>query len=46
MARKTKEELYKICKQLNTKALDSLSKYRCNKQDHWEAFLKYVLHEK
>lgn len=46
MARKTKEELNKICKQLNVKTLDSWSKYHCYKQDHWEAFLKYVLHEK
>lgn len=46
MARKTKEELNKICKQLNVDTLDSWSKYHCYKQDHWEAFLKYVLHEK
>lgn len=46
MARKTKEELNKICKQLNVDILDSWSKYHCYKQDHWEAFLKYVLHEK
>lgn len=46
MARKTKEELNEICKQLNVKTLDSWSKYHCYKQDHWEAFLKYILHEK
>lgn len=46
MARKTKEELKQICKQLNVDTLDSWSKYHCYKQDHWEAFLKYVLHEK
>lgn len=46
MARKTKEELNQICKQLNVKTLDSWSKYHCYKQDHWEAFLKYILHEK
>lgn len=44
--RKTKEELNQICKQLNVKTLDSWSKYHCYKQDHWETFLKYVLHEK
>ena len=46
MARKTKEELKEICKQLNVDTLDSWSKYHCYKQDRWEAFLKYVLHEK
>ena len=46
MARKTKEELNALCSQLNVKTLDSWSKYHCYKQDHWEAFLKYVLHEK
>ena len=46
MARKTKEELNEICKQLNVKTLDSWSKYHCYKQDRWEAFLKYILHEK
>lgn len=46
MARKTKEELNNICKQLNVETLDSWSKYHCCKQDLWEAFLKYVLHEK
>lgn len=46
MARKTKEELNEICTRLNVKVLDSWSKYHCYKQDHWEAFLKYVLHEK
>lgn len=46
MARKTREELNKLCKQLNVRTLDSWSKYHCYKQDHWEAFLKYVLHEK
>ena len=46
MARKTKEELNVLCSQLNVKTLDSWSKYHCYKQDHWEAFLKYVLHEK
>lgn len=35
-----------ICSQLKVKTLDSWSKYHCYKQDHWEAFLKYVLHEK
>ena len=35
-----------LCSQLNVKTLDSWSKYHCYKQDHWEAFLKYVLHEK
>lgn len=46
MARKTKEELNALCKQLNVRTLDSWSKYHCYKQDQWEAFLKYVLHEK
>ena len=46
MARKTREELNELCKQLNVRTLDSWSKYHCYKQDHWEAFLKYVLHEK
>ena len=46
MARKTREELNEICSQLKVKTLDSWSKYHCYKQDHWEAFLKYVLHEK
>ena len=46
MARKTREELNALCRQLNVKTLDSWSKYHCYKQDHWEAFLKYVLHEK
>ena len=46
MARKTKEELNALCKQLNVRTLDSWSKYHCYKQDRWEAFLKYVLHEK
>ena len=46
MARKTREELNALCKQLNVRTLDSWSKYHCYKQDHWEAFLKYVLHEK
>ena len=44
--RKTIEELNEICKNLNVKVLDSWSKYHCYKQDKWEAFLKYVLHEK
>lgn len=44
--RKTREELNEICKNLNVKVLDSWSKYHCYKQDKWEAFLKYVLHEK
>jgi hypothetical protein len=46
LARKTREELNKLCKELNVKKLDSWSKYHCYKQDHWEAFLKYILHEK
>ena len=46
MARKTKEELKEICKHLNVDTLDSWSKYHCCVQDWWEAFLKYVLHEK
>lgn len=44
--RKTIEELNEICKNLNVKVLDSWSEYHCYKQDKWEAFLKYVLHEK
>lgn len=44
--RKTKEELNEICQKLNVDRLDSWSKYHCYKQDKWEAFLKYVLHEK
>ena len=36
----------KFVKNLNVKVLDSWSKYHCYKQDKWEAFLKYVLHEK
>ena len=46
MARKTREELKEICSKLNVETLDSWSKYHCYKQDHWEAFLKYVLHKK
>lgn len=46
MARKTREELNEICSKLNVETLDSWSKYHCYKQDHWEAFLKYVLHKK
>ena len=44
--RKTREELKEICKNLHIDELDSWSKYHCYKQDKWEAFLKYVLHEK
>lgn len=46
MARKTQEELKQICEKMNVSVLDSWSKYHCYKQDKWEAFLKYVLHEK
>ena len=46
MARKTKEELTKLCKKLNTNTLWSWSRYHCYKQDRWEYFLKYVLHQK
>lgn len=44
--RKTRDELNELCKKLNVDILDSWSKYHCYKQDKWEAFLKYVLHEK
>lgn len=44
--RKTRDELNELCKKLNVDVLDSWSKYHCYKQDKWEAFLKYVLHEK
>ena len=46
MARKTKEELKELCKKLNTNTLWSWSRYHCYKQDRWEYFLKYVLHQK
>lgn len=44
MARKTGEELTKICKKLNVDTLWSWSRYHCYKQDRWEYFLKYILH--
>ena len=46
MARKTSEELSEICKKLNTDTLWSFSRYHCYKQDKWEYYLKYILHEK
>lgn len=46
MARKTSEELTKICKKLGVDTLWSWSRYHCYKQDRWEYYLKYILHEK
>ncbi len=46
MARKTEEELTKICNKLGTDTLWSWSRYHCYKQDRWEYYLKYILHEK
>lgn len=45
MARQTKEALNALCKKFNVPILDSWSKYHCYKQDKYEFFLKYVLHE-
>lgn len=46
MARRTKEQLNKICKQHNVDKLWSFSRYDCYKTDKWEYFLKYILKEK
>lgn len=46
MARKTREELNALCKKFGTDILWSWSRYHCYKQDKWEYFLKYILHEK
>lgn len=46
MARKTGKELTEICNKLHTNILWSWSRYHCYKQDRWEYFLKYILHEK
>ena len=45
MARKTKQELNELCKKLHTDILWSWSRYHCYKQDTYEYFLKYMLHE-
>lgn len=45
MARKTSKELNEICKKLHIDTLWSWSRYHCYKQDHWEYFLKYILHK-
>lgn len=45
MARKTKQELNELCKTLHVDTLWSWSRYHCYKQDTYEYFLKYVLHE-
>ena len=46
MARKTSEELKAICKNFGVDTLWSWSRYHCYKQDKWEYYLKYILHEK
>lgn len=46
MARKTKEELENLKKELNTKVLWSWSKYNTYKTSTFEYFLKYILHKK
>lgn len=46
MARKTGKELNEICNKLHVNILWSWSRYHCYKQDRWEYFLKYILHEK
>ena len=46
MARKTSEELKNICTKLGIDTLWSWSRYHFYKQDKWEYYLKYVLHEK
>ena len=46
MARKTSEELKSICKKFGVNTLWSWSRYHCYKQDKWEYYLKYILHEK
>lgn len=46
MARKSSEELKKICEKLGVDKLWSWSKYHCYKQDHYEYYLKYILHKK
>ena len=45
MARKTKQELNELCKTLHVDTLWSWSRYHCYKQDTYEYFLKYVIHE-
>lgn len=46
MARKTSKELNEICSKLGVDTLWSWSRYHCYKQDRWEYYLKYILHEK
>ncbi len=46
MARKTSEELTAICKKYGVDTLWSWSRYHCYKQDRWEYYLKYIMHEK
>lgn len=46
MARKTDEELKSVCTKLGVDTLWSWSRYHCYKQDKWEYYLKYILHEK
>lgn len=45
MARKTGKELTEICNKFGVDVLWSWSRYHCYKQDKWEYFLKYILHE-
>lgn len=45
MARKTGKELTELCNKFGVNVLWSWSRYHCYKQDKWEYFLKYVLHE-
>jgi hypothetical protein len=46
VARKSKEELNALCKKFGVDTLWSWSRYHCYKQDKWEYYLKYILHEK
>lgn len=46
MARKTGKELTELCNKLGVSTLWSWSRYHCYKQDKWEYYLKYILHEK
>ena len=46
MTRKTGKELTEICNKFGIDTLWSWSRYHCYKQDKWEYFLKYILHEK
>lgn len=44
--RKSNKELIELCNNLGIKTLWSWSRYHCYKQDRWEYYLKYILHEK